>query len=141
MTMLELIDSLVEILRDCELEGVGTFAVEKYRRPGPAQGLVICVTPVSQAEKPVAIGGQFAEEFKVEIRCEVPWTAPSATLADAMLRAVDRVLGVLESHREIGNARRGAIGEVTYEISQRPGGPHVMVARIPVSYAASKSGQ
>ncbi len=137
MTMLELLDGLVELLRGCELEGAGPLAVEKYRRPDHPSGPVVFVTPVSQGEEPVAIGGQYAERFVVEVAVQAPWGDDRDRMADAALKAVDAVLQRLESNRTVGGARRGRIGEVRYEVAQL-GGRSSLVARISVEFTADK---
>lgn len=137
MSMLELLDALVETLSGQLADGVGPLPVEKYRRLDRARGPVVYVTPVAQSESPVAIGGQFSERFVVQLRCEVPWAVDRAP-GDLLLRIVDGVLAAVENHREIGPARRGRVGEVEYRYEARADATHAFVAIIPVEFTADK---
>ena len=136
MTMLELIDALVELLQGQMVDGLGPLPVEKYRRLDRARGPVVYVTPVAQAEAAVAIGGQFDEQFTVELRCEVPWREGGE--GDVLLRLVDGLLAVLEDNREVNGAKRGRIGRVEYRYEMRADTSQAFVAVIPVEFAAEK---
>jgi hypothetical protein len=138
MTMLELLDDLVELLRGLQADGEGPVAVEKYRRLEGEGGPVIYVTPLTQREAPEAIGGQYAERLQVEVRLETPWERPSAADADLLVATLGQVLAVLGANREVGDARRGRIGEATYGLRERPGTRPRFYARVPVEFTTQK---
>ena len=121
MTMLDLLDAL-----------------EKYRRLDRAAGPVVYLTPLAQQEAPVAVGGQFDQTYSLHLRCEVPWTRSTQADGDLLLRLVERVLDILEAHREVGQARRGRVGKVVYRYEQRRDGSSAFVALIPVEFTADQ---
>jgi hypothetical protein len=139
MTMLALLDALLELLAGQRLEGLGPVAVEKYRRWERAAGPAVYLSPLRQEEQPLAIGGQYGERLQVEVRCEIPWTPGTAQAGDLLLRMVEQVLEVLEAHREVGPARRGRVGTVEYLYEQRRDGSTALVAIIPLSFTVDKS--
>jgi len=138
MTMLNLLDSLVELLQGLRVEGLGLVAVEKYRRLEPAAGLRVYVSPVSQREQAEAIGGQYVERMEVEVRCEVPWERGAVSDADALLTLIDKALALFEAHREVGEARRGRVGEVRYGIVHRRTAHPAFYGRFAVEFTADK---
>jgi hypothetical protein len=137
MTMLELLDALVELLGGQRADGVGPLPVEKYRRLDRADRPVVYVTPVVQEESAVALGGQFQNKFQVEVRCEIPWETARAD-GDLLLRLVDRLLAVVEKNRDVGEAKRGRVGQVRYGYELRRDGGHVFVATLPVEFTADR---
>ncbi|MCX7597309.1 MAG: hypothetical protein N2512_00350 [Armatimonadetes bacterium] len=139
MTMLELLNSLVELLHCLRLEGRGPVPVEKYRRLEPASGPRVYVTPLSQREQAEAIGGQYVERLEVEVRCEVPWQHASVADADALLALIDKALVLLEANREIGQAKRGRIGEVRYGLRHRRTAQPALYGRFTVEFTADKA--
>lgn len=139
MTMLELLNALVELLRALRVEGLGAVPVEKYRRLEPASGPRVYVTPLSQREQPQAIGGQYVEQMEVEVRCEVPWQHASVPDADNLLALIEKSLALFEANREIGQARRGRIGEVRYGISHRRTAHPAFYGRFSVEFTADKA--
>jgi hypothetical protein len=139
MTMLEVVDKLVELLRGLAAESAEPVAIEKYRRlEAPARPCVY-VTPVAQREVPEAIGGQYAERLEVEVRCEVAWDGAPVGDADLLLRVADAAMVVVEKNREIGEAKRGKVGEVRYGIRQRAGMGAAFFAAFRAEYTAEKS--
>ncbi len=137
MTMRELVELLVQELRNSADERLRGVAIEKYMRPEGMAGPVIYVTPKQQGEAAVAIGGQYADRFVVELRCEAEWGG-DAEGVDRLLDAVDAALAVIEGNRDLGGARRGRIGEVEYRWQMRPSGRQALVAYVAVEYAADK---
>ncbi len=137
MTMLAVLDAVVELLGGQQADGLGPLPVEKYRRLDRARGPVVYVTPVAQQESPVAIGGQFADRFRLQMRCEVPW-GPTAADGDLLLRLTDRLVAILEANREVGGARRGQVGQVRFRHEQRRDGSQAFVAVVPVEFTADQ---
>mgnify|MGYP006962371778 FL=1 len=137
VTMLELLDAVVELLGGQRADSVGPLPVEKYRRLDRARGPIVYVTPVSRREEAVAIGGQFADVFRVELRCEAPWGAGGAD-GDLLLRLVDKLVAILEQNREVGEARQGRVGETVYRFEGRRDGSHAFVAVMPVEFTADQ---
>lgn len=139
MTMLDLVNSIVELLQRLRVEAHGAVSVEKYRRLDPASGPRVYVTPVSQREQAEAIGGQYVERMEIEVRCEVPWQHAAVSDADALLVLIERALAILKDNREIGPARRGRIGEVRYGISHRRTAHPSFYGRFSVEFTADKA--
>lgn len=139
MTMLDLVNSTIELLQRLRVEGRGAVAVEKYRRLEPASGPRVYVTPVSQREQAEAIGGQYVERMEIEVRCEVPWQHAAVSDADALLALIERALAIFEANREVGPARRGRIGEVRYGISHRRTAHPAFYGRFSVEFTADKA--
>lgn len=136
MTMLTLLDSVAELLASVRAEGRGPVAVEKYRRAEPPERPTVYVTPLAQREVPEAIGGQYAQRMEVEVRCEVPWDRPVTTDADLLVSVVDLLLAVFEANREVGEARRGSVGEVNYGLRLRRGAGASMYGKFAVQFTA-----
>ncbi len=139
MTMRDLLDKLVELLGGLDAESAEPVVVEKYRRMDAPERPRLYVTPVAQREVPEAIGGQYAERLEVEVRCEVAWDGAPASDADLLLGVTDAAMAVVEANREIGEAKRGKVGEVRYGFRQRPGLRPAFYAAFGVEYTAEKA--